>query len=135
MSGGWCSLRLHAFTRASSRTCSAVASPSLPPCVPVCRCGRPLDSFGHHRAACPRAGLFVRRGFAVEMAAAKVCREAGARVTTNVMVRDLDLGVPQPAFLDVEFSDQRVQAPMGGGPRAFFFPFSRHYWCFEALGP
>ena len=27
----------------------------LPTCVPVCRCGRPLDSFGHHRAACPRA--------------------------------------------------------------------------------
>ena len=70
----------------------------LPPCVPVCRCGRPLDSFGHHRAACPRAGLFARRGFAVEMAAAKVCQEAGARVTTNVVVRDLDLGVPQPAL-------------------------------------
>ena len=70
----------------------------LPPCVPVCRCGRPLDSFGHHRAACPRAGLLARRGFAVEMAAAKVCREAGARVTTNVLVRDLDLGVPHPAL-------------------------------------
>ena len=48
----------------------------LPPCVPVCRYGRPLDSFGHHHAACPRAGLLARRGFAVEMAAAKVCREA-----------------------------------------------------------
>ena len=69
----------------------------LPPCVPVCRCGRPLDSFGH-RAACPRAGLLARRGFAVEMAAAKVCREAGARVTTNVLVCDLDLGVPHPAL-------------------------------------
>ena len=32
-----------------------------------------------------------RRGFASESAAARVCREAGARVTTNVMVRDLDL--------------------------------------------
>ena len=29
--------------------------------------------------------------FALESAAARVCREAGARVTTNVMVRDLDL--------------------------------------------
>ena len=71
--------------------------PHPPSCVPVCRCGRPLDSFGHHRAGCPRAGLLARRGFAVEMAAAKVCREAGARVTTNVLVRD-DLGVPHPAL-------------------------------------
>ena len=44
----------------------------LPPCVPVSRCGRPLKSSGHHRAACPRAGLLARRGFAVEMVAAKV---------------------------------------------------------------
>ena len=29
----------------------------------------------------------------MESAAARVCREAGARVTTNVMVRDLDLAV------------------------------------------
>ena len=56
-----------------------------------CRCGRPIDAFGHHRAACARAGVLARRGFALESAAARVCREAGARVTTNVMVRDLDL--------------------------------------------
>ena len=47
----------------------------------------------HHRAPCARAGVLARRGFALESAAARVCREAGARVTTNVMVRDLDLGV------------------------------------------
>ena len=70
----------------------------LPPSEHACRCGRHLDSFGHHRAACSRAGLLARRGFAVEVAAAKVCREAGARVTTNVMVRDLDLAVPQQAL-------------------------------------
>ena len=38
--------------------------------------------------------MLGRRAFALESAAARVCREAGARVTTNVMVRDLDL-VPQ----------------------------------------
>ena len=48
----------------------------------------------HHRAACSRAGIFGRRGFAFESAAARVCREAGARVTTNVFVHDLDMGVP-----------------------------------------
>ena len=70
----------------------------LPPSALVCRCGRFLDAFGHHRAACAQAGLLSRRGFAVELAAAKICREAGARVTTNVMVRDLDLATPQQAL-------------------------------------
>ena len=39
----------------------------LPLSLRTCRCGRRLDSFGHHRAA------------------AQVCREAGARVATNVL--------------------------------------------------
>ena len=47
--------------------------------------------FGHHRAACAQAGVLGRRGFALECAAAQVCREAGARVATNVFVPDLDL--------------------------------------------
>ena len=63
----------------------------LPPTVHLCRCGRLLDSFGHHRAACAQGGLLARMGFAVEIAAAKVCREAGARVSSNIMVRDVDL--------------------------------------------
>ena len=35
------------------------------------------------------------RGYAVESAATRVCREAGARVTTNVMIRDMDLAAPE----------------------------------------
>ena len=61
-----------------------------------CRCGRPLDSCGHHRAACARSGVLGRRGFAVESAAARVCREGGARVTTNILVRDMDVARPNP---------------------------------------
>ena len=61
----------------------------LPLSFRLCRCGRPLDSFGHHRAACSRAGVLGRRGFAVESAAARVCR-----VTLNMMVRDMDFSVP-----------------------------------------
>ena len=38
------------------------------------------------------AGVLGRRGFALEVAAAQVCREAGVRVSTNQFVRDLDLG-------------------------------------------
>ena len=62
--------------------------------VRTCRCGRLLDSLGHHRAACARAGVLGRRGFAIESAATRLCREGGARVATNVMLRDLDLPVP-----------------------------------------
>ena len=59
-----------------------------------CRCGRLLDALGHHRAACARAGVLGRRGFALESAAARICREAGGRVTTNIFVRDLDITAP-----------------------------------------
>ena len=37
--------------------------------------------------------MFGRRGFVLESAAGRVCKEAGARVATNQFVRDLDLGV------------------------------------------
>ena len=50
--------------------------------------------YGHHRASCATAGVLGRRGFAVENAAARICREAGGRVSTNVWVRDLDLRCP-----------------------------------------
>ena len=38
------------------------------------------------------AAMTGRRGFALECVAAQVCREAGARVATNVFARHLDLG-------------------------------------------
>ena len=59
-----------------------------------CRCGRPLDVLGHHRAACAEAGVLGRRGYALESAAARICREAGAGVGTNIIFRDMDL-LPQ----------------------------------------
>ena len=58
----------------------------LPLSLHTCRCGRQIDKFGH-RASCARAGVLGRRGFALESATARVCREAGGRVTTNIMVR------------------------------------------------
>ena len=68
----------------------------LPLTAHVCRCRLSLDRLGHHRAACPHAGVLVRRGAAVEVAAARVCREAGARVRANVFVRDWNCGVGRP---------------------------------------
>ena len=50
----------------------------LPPSSRNCRCGLPLDLRGHHRAGCAQVGVLGRRGFALESAAARVCREAGA---------------------------------------------------------
>ena len=44
-----------------------------------------------------RAGVLGRRGFALESVVARVCREGGVRVTTNMFVRDLDLDVPNAA--------------------------------------
>ena len=54
--------------------------------------------------ACAEAGVLGRRVFALESAAATVCREAGARVGTNILVRDLDLapqGRPDSRRLEV----------------------------------
>ena len=65
----------------------------LPLTARNCRCGHHLDVFGHHRAACARAGVLSRRGFALESVIERVCREAGGRVTTNVLLRDLDLEI------------------------------------------
>ena len=77
---------------------------TLPLSVRSCRCGLLLDVFGHHRAACARVGMLGRRGFALESIAARICREAGGRVRTNVLVRDMDLaepGLPDARRLEV----------------------------------
>ena len=59
----------------------------------MCRCRRFLDSKGDHRAACAVCGVLSRRGFPLESAMARVCREGGARVQFNAFLRDLNLGV------------------------------------------
>ena len=46
------------------------------------------------QTACSRSGVLGRGEFALESAAARVCREVGGRVATNILVRDLDLGTP-----------------------------------------
>ena len=42
-------------------------------------------------STCQVAGVLGRRGFPIESAVARVCREAGDRATTNVRVQDLDI--------------------------------------------
>ena len=72
-----------------------------------CRCGRLLDPLGHHRAGCSEAVVLGKRGYRLEKAAEQVCREAGARVSSNVYVRDMDLARTQRAG----------QSQVGGGGR------------------
>ena len=64
---------------------------SLPYTARTCQCGRPLDGWGHHRAACSTCGVLRRRGKPLEKAAARVCREAGARVAENVLLHALNV--------------------------------------------
>ena len=54
----------------------------LPLSQRICGCGLSIDPLGHHRAACSRTGALGRRGFALESALARVCREAGGRSAT-----------------------------------------------------
>ena len=55
----------------------------LLPTVHSCRCGRLLDSFGYHRAACARAGVLGKSCCALESVVARIFREAGGRVATR----------------------------------------------------
>ena len=82
----------------------------LPLTVRNCRCGQPLDICGHHRATCACAGVLGGRGWALENVVARICREAGGRVTTNVLVRNLDLVGP-----DVE-DNKRLEVVADGLP-------------------
>ena len=81
----------------------------LPFTVCTCRCGRPLDAFGHHRAACSTGGLLGRRGFAAESAIAQIFREGGARVKGGGPRR---VGGPEGWG-----APEGWGPPKGGGPR------------------
>ena len=57
------------------------------------RCRRALDAFGDHKAARAYAGVLQARGFFFEKVVAQMRREAGARVTKNAYLRDLNLTI------------------------------------------
>ena len=56
-----------------------------------CRCRRALDPYGDHRAACAQSGILRNRAGPLERATARMCREAGARVTTNTLLTNLNI--------------------------------------------
>ena len=78
-------------------------TPSLPTCselpLPITEalcngCGDPLDTHGHHIAACARMGRVKKRATPTERVLARIFREAGARVSFNAFLRDRNVGVP-----------------------------------------
>ena len=75
--------------------------------VRCCPCGRPLDPCGHNRAAC--AGRDTWAAYALESIVARICREAGGRVRTNMMVR---VDVPAPLARD----SRRLEIVVDGLP-------------------
>ena len=56
-----------------------------------CSCRARLDPYGYHWAACPRTGRLRLRAKPLEPTWAVVFREAGARVQTDVLLRDTNL--------------------------------------------
>ena len=56
-------------------------------------CHEPLDPLGWHRAACPHTGRLKKWATKVERTLAHICREAGARVKFNALLRDMNVGV------------------------------------------
>ena len=56
-----------------------------------CRCRRALDPYGDHHAACAQSGILRNRAGPLERAKARMCREAGARVTTNTLLTNLNI--------------------------------------------
>ena len=69
----------------------------------------PLDVLGHHRAACASVGELRRCGFAWR-APQRARREAGERVSINIVARDLDV-----AMLD-RVDERRLEVVTDGLP-------------------
>ena len=57
-------------------------------CSVVAVCWSPSATI---RAACSKAGVLGRRGFALVSAVTSVCQEVGGRVTAHMMLCDMDL--------------------------------------------
>ena len=58
-----------------------------------CECGGCLYQLGRNRGVCPKSGRLRSRAVAPERTLARICREAGAIVRTNVMLRDTNITV------------------------------------------
>ena len=76
-------------------------------------CGAPLDPVRRHRVSCPRTGRVKTRAGPIERVLARICREAGARVRFNALLRDMNVGVPAADNRRIEILAQDL--PCFGG--------------------
>ena len=76
-------------------------------------CHEPLDPLGHHRAACSHSGRIQRRAIPIERVMARICREAGARVKFNALLRDMNVRVASSDARRIEVLAQDL--PCFGG--------------------
>ena len=76
-------------------------------------CHEPLDPLGHHRAACSHSGRIQRRATPIERVIARICREAGARVKFNALLRDMNVRVASSDARRIEVLAQDL--PCFGG--------------------
>ena len=74
-----------------------------------CACGELLDSKGRHRAACTASGRVRSRAVATERCVQRICREAGAIVQPNALLRDMNIGV-------CTADDRRIEVLASGLP-------------------
>ena len=56
-------------------------------------CGDVLDTRGHHLTACTKTGRVRKRAMPIERTVARACREAGGATRTEVMLKDMNIGV------------------------------------------
>ena len=80
----------------------------------ICGCGRPLDSCGHHRAACGRTGVLGWEGFPLESARARLCWSA-TRNWTFLWLPMLADGWPLWGGVQLAVDTTLVSALRGGG--------------------
>ena len=111
---------LQLFTAGSIPRCSASCSFVCDPLPPLFAFLPVWPSPRRPRAACANVGVLGRRGCALESAAAHVCREACGRVSVNVAVRDLDIGVPDRA------DERRLEVVADGLPLFHGADCNRH---------
>ena len=67
---------------------------TLPAGPSHCQCRHALDVLGDHRTSFPSAGILRTRGGPLERAIARICREAGGRVASNVRLVQMNLDLP-----------------------------------------
>ena len=81
----------------------------LPLCARQYRCGRPLDAFGHHRAACARAGVLGRR----PESAARQCSESWRMQCSATLIWSHPRRWPAPLWGEAQLAvDTTLVSPL-----------------------